>query len=146
MKKQLQRRWAFRQLTQIPRESYSVFIILDGDDIGRKITSCCISNNEFKLAAISREMNEAVVSIGRMLGELGFRIIFCAADGVVAARDLEFNANEVFNQVRLLAPEGVTFSAGVGQDLQQAYLALTQAKCSGKNKLLTYEQVGKNAS
>ncbi|WP_437574194.1 mCpol domain-containing protein [Sorangium sp. So ce887] len=116
-----------------------VFIIIDGDDIGRKITSCYISNDESRLAQISIDMSRAVVAISRLLDKMGFRVIFCAADGVVGANENPINADKLLDQIRELAPKGITFSAGTGQSLQQAYLALTHAKCSGKNMHVDYE-------
>ncbi|WP_437925354.1 mCpol domain-containing protein [Sorangium sp. So ce291] len=118
-----------------------IFIIIDGDDIGRKITSCYISNNESKLAQISVDMSRTVTAISLLLNKMGFRVIFCAADGVVGANANPVNAEELLDKIRELAPEGVTFSAGTGPSLQQAYLALTHAKCSGKNMHVDYESI-----
>lgn len=115
-----------------------LFIIVDGDDIGRKITHCYVTNDSRRLAAISRDVNAAVTAISELLKSLGFRVIFCAADGVVASVDNTFDPDSVMSRVRTLSPEGVTFSAGVGGTLQQAYVALTEAKCSGKNAIVRY--------
>ena len=87
-----------------------VFIIIDGDDIGRKITSCYISNDESRLAKISVDMGGAVVAISQLLQEMGFRVIFCAADGVVGVNSNRVDVERLFNRIRAFAPEGVTFS------------------------------------
>jgi hypothetical protein len=115
-----------------------LYLIVDGDDIGRKITSYFITNDEARLTRISTDMTTAVGAISVVLQESGFRVFFCAADGVVAANPNQVDAEKLFERVRSLAPEGITFSAGTGETLQQAYVALMQAKCSGKNRHLDY--------
>jgi hypothetical protein len=114
------------------------YIIVDGDDIGRKITSCFITNDETRLAGISAEMTAAVQAISAILQEAGFRVFFCAADGVVAVNENQVEMTKLFERVRSSAPEGITFTAGTGEMLQHAYLALMQAKSTGKNRHLDY--------
>lgn len=118
-----------------------MFIVIDGDDIGRKITSCYLSNDEVKLEQISSVMSVTVGEVARVLRENGFRVIFCAADGVVGATQADVDASIVFRNVQQIAPKGFTFSAGTGRTLQQAYLALMHAKCSGKNMLSDYSMI-----
>ncbi|SRR6266511_198124 len=115
------------------------YIIIDGDDIGRRITSCYITNDENQLAKISTEMSSTVIKISQLLQEAGYEVIFCAADGVVGMNSNRVDRETLFNSIQSLAPKGVTFSAGTGENLRQAYLALTHAKCSGKNLLVHYE-------
>ena len=114
------------------------YISIDGDDIGRKITSYYLSNSSKELRNLSLAMKASTENISRKLDALGFDIIFCAADGVVAATDLEIDFNALFKDVGNLAPEGVTFSAGVGENLKEAYVALISAKSNGKNCLHHY--------
>lgn len=122
------------------------YIIVDGDDIGRKITSCLITNDEVRLARISVDMSSAVAAISNLLERSGFRVSFCAADGVVAASELQVDPRTLFKQIRALAPAGVTFSAGTGCNLQQAYVALTHAKCSGKNMHVDYASLSRGTT
>jgi hypothetical protein len=119
------------------------YIIIDGDDIGRRITSCYITNDEKQLAKISIEMSSTVIKISQLLQEAGYQVIFCAADGVVGMNPNQVDLKALFDRIRSLAPNGVTFSAGAGESLRQAYLALTHAKCSGKNLLINYEWLNK---
>lgn len=122
------------------------YIIIDGDDIGRRITSCYITNDEIQLAKISTEMSSTVLEISQLLQEAGYQVIFCAADGVVGRNSNRGDVKALFNRIQSLAPKGVTFSVGTGENLQQAYLALTHAKCSGKNVLIYYEWINKEPS
>lgn len=122
-----------------------MFIIIDGDDVGRKITSCYLSNDEARLGQISHIMTTTVTQIAQILRQNGFRVIFCAADGVVATSEAAADALSIFDSVRRVAPTGFTFSAGAGGTLQQAYLALMHAKCSGKNTLSDYSLINRSS-
>lgn len=119
-----------------------MYIAIDGDDSGRKISLCYINNDEAKLREISRELEAASKSISALLSENGFKIIFCAADGVTAVRDrANIDLYDLFERIRGLAAPGFTFSAGVGASLHEAYVALLNAKCLGKNRLSRFDEI-----
>lgn len=114
------------------------YISIDGDDVGRKITAFYLSNDTKGLAELSQSLRDSTEEISIKLQEHGFNIIFCAADGVVASTDLEVDFKSIFYNIRAIAPKGMTFSAGVGESLRESYVALTSAKCNGKNCLHEY--------
>ncbi|UYO55180.1 mCpol domain-containing protein [Rhodopseudomonas palustris] len=119
-----------------------MYIAIDGDDSGRKIALCYINNDEAKLREISRSLEAAASSISSMLSANDFRVIFCAADGVTAASDsASVDFDGLFEKIRCLAPTGFTFSAGVGATLHEAYVALLNAKCLGKNRLSRFDEI-----
>ena len=115
-----------------------IYISIDGDDIGRKITSCYLSNDRNGLAELSQSLKISTKAISIKLQEYGFDIIFCAADGVVASTELDIDLKWLFSEIRRSFPEGMTFSAGCGINLREAYIALTSAKSNGKNCLHEY--------
>jgi hypothetical protein len=117
------------------------YISIDGDDIGRKITSFYLSNNIKQLKVFSSSLKLSTENISAYLTRLGFEILFCAADGVVASIDSEVSFSAIFKQISELAPKGVTFSAGVGRNLREAYIALMWAKSNGKNSLHHYYEL-----
>ena len=117
------------------------YISIDGDDVGRKITSYYLSNNKNGLTELSQSLQISTEGISSKLESHGFDIIFCAADGVVASTELEVDVEFIFGEIRSLAPRGITFSAGAGSSLQESYIALTSAKCNGKNCLHEYAQL-----
>src|SRR5215216_2300207 len=96
------------------------YIIIDGDDIGRRITSCYITNDEVQLAKISTEMSSAVIAISQLLQKMDYQVIYCAADGVVGMNPNQVDLKALFAKIRLLVPKDVTFSAGTGENLRQA--------------------------
>jgi hypothetical protein len=119
-------------------EAYLKYISIDGDDIGRKITSYYLSNNIIDLKEFSSALKISTDGISIFLSSVGFDILFCAADGVVASIDSEVSFEKLFEEIGKLAPEEVTFSAGVGENLREAYIALMSAKSNGKNTLHYY--------
>lgn len=122
-----------------PNTSATVYLTIDGDDIGRKITSCYLENDELKLAEISSILTYTVREISSLLQTEGFKLIFSAADGIVGvSTNREIDLTGLFQKVQRLAPDGITFSAGAGRDLKDAYCALTYAKCKGKNNLVDW--------
>ncbi|WP_429213961.1 mCpol domain-containing protein [Metapseudomonas resinovorans] len=114
------------------------YISIDGDDIGRKITSCYLSNDESKLHLISRQIEDSTLKIATLLESKGFNVIFRAADGVVAKINSDCNFEELFLAISSCSINGITFSAGVGSSLREAYVALLNSKSNGKNKLSNF--------
>ena len=58
------------------------YISIDGDDVGRKITSLYLENATAKLSQFCDEMKGATEKISNFLKGQGFEVIFCAADAV----------------------------------------------------------------
>lgn len=114
------------------------YISIDGDDIGRKITSCYLSNDEGKLNLISQQIEESTLKIATLLELNGFYVIFRAADGVVARTNIDCNFEELFLMISSCPTHGITFSAGVGSSLREAYIALINSKSNGKNQLSNF--------
>lgn len=118
------------------------YITIDGDDVGRKITACYIENDDVKLRELSNVMSEAVIKIAKLLEMYGFTIIFSAADGVagfVEGKRADFIS--IHKSIQQSAPVGFTFSAGVGESMRDAYMALLYAKSSGKNVIVSLNSV-----
>lgn len=115
------------------------YISIDGDDVGRRITSCYLNNDRDGLTELSESLKASTKEISNKLEMYGFDVVFCAADGVVAFTELEVDLKAIFSEIRTLAPKDVTFSAGAGSNLRESYMALTSAKCNGKNCLHEYD-------
>ena len=111
------------------------YISIDGDDVGRKITSCYLNNDEDKLYNISRELEDSTFKVASLLESRGFDLIFRAADGVVARIDGDCDFKDLFLVISSCSKNGITFSAGVGTSLREAYIALLNSKSNGKNQL-----------
>ncbi|MEJ2407640.1 MAG: mCpol domain-containing protein [Candidatus Thiodiazotropha sp.] len=119
------------------------YISIDGDDIGRMITSLYLSNNEKQLRHLSASLKESTLKVADFLSNMGFDIIFCAADGVVASTKKEQDYQEIFKEISFLSPDNITYSAGVGDSLKEAYIALLSAKSNGKKCLHNHSSMTK---
>ena len=121
------------------------YITIDGDDIGRRITSAYLRNDLSRLIQINENVSAKTNSIASYLRLKGFVIVFCAADGVAAysAQD-DFDSESIFQEIQEIAADDMSFSAGVGGDLREAYIALLSAKCSGKGCLHNFEDIKDN--
>ncbi|HBC3912524.1 MULTISPECIES: mCpol domain-containing protein [Vibrio harveyi group] len=117
------------------------YISIDGDDVGRIITSYYLSNDEKKLESVSEQLEVMTVGIAELLSEKGFNIIFRAADGVVAKIEADCDFTELFNTIRSINSSDITFSAGVGNSLRESYIALLSSKSNGKNKISIYSHI-----
>lgn len=110
-----------------------IYITIDGDDIGQMITSSYLKNDLHELSKINHVVNEKTLLISKFLKEQGFNIIFCAADGVAGFIDqIAIDKVFIFDSIKSLAEPELSFSAGIGTTLQEAYIALLSAKSNGK--------------
>jgi hypothetical protein len=122
-----------------------IYITIDGDDIGQKITSAYLKNDMAKLIKINEIVNKKTELIASHLNSKGFDIIFCAADGVAAySKDENNDMAAIFDAIQAIGACDINFSAGVGDDLRKAYIALLSAKSSGKGRLHKFEDIGNN--
>ncbi|MEE2952537.1 MAG: mCpol domain-containing protein [Pseudomonadota bacterium] len=116
------------------------YITVDGDDVGSKIASCYMINDEEKLENVSRLIKNASDIISKRLEEFGFRIVFSAADGVAAFAEDGFIPSEIFAQIKNAAGSEIQYSAGAGTTLRHAYFSLIMAKSIGKNQICSMEE------
>ncbi|MBH87498.1 MAG: hypothetical protein CL604_18380 [Alteromonadaceae bacterium] len=118
------------------------YISIDGDDVGRKITSLYLENAVAKLSHFCDEMKVATEKMSNYLTERGFEVVFCAADGVAASIESDIDFESVYTNLCKFAPEGINLSAGGGKTLSQSYIALLSAKSNGKNRIHRYSRLG----
>lgn len=118
------------------------FISIDGDDIGRRITALYLTNDREGLTSFVNNVNDNVQSITDALENGGHKIIFSAADGVVAEIIGDIDTAELYRKIADVGAPKLTFSAGVGDTLQECYVALLAAKSEGKARLRRYKDIG----
>jgi hypothetical protein len=120
------------------------YITIDGDDIGNKIAYCYFNNDAARLRELSLILGKVTADIAELLKTSGLDVLFCAADGVVAFGERNLDFGQIFEDLTSLAPPGITFSAGVGTSLSDAYVALLTAKSSGKAQLCFHNYTNTN--
>ena len=118
------------------------FITIDGDDVGRKITSSYLRNDLKELNYVNFLVKEKTELIANFLKDMGFIVIFCAADGVAGySENDEVNGDFIYNRILSIAGEDMSFSAGLGDDLRESYIALLSAKSAGKSRLHKFSEI-----
>ncbi|REE18246.1 hypothetical protein B0G71_1245 [Paraburkholderia sp. BL27I4N3] len=117
------------------------YITIDGDDIGQKIASAYLTNDTKELTRTNDLVQEKIAQIADFLKYQGFNILFCAADGVAGSSSSFFQNSTVFAEIRKIAGEEISFSAGVGNTLRDSYIALLFAKSSGKGRLQNFDDM-----
>nr|WP_208623374.1 mCpol domain-containing protein [Proteus terrae] len=80
-----------------------IYVTIDGDDVGQKITSSYLSNDVKKLILINEYVNSTTSKISEILVYNGFTIIFCAADGVAGCSfDDTINIGLIYKYIQKL--------------------------------------------
>jgi hypothetical protein len=116
----------------------SFYILIDGDDIGNKIASVYIENDEKELIKIIHDLAHILNQICKFMETLNFEIIFCAADGI-ACKGSHLEVDSFARYIESIGKPNYTFSVGVGNELQTSFFALKYAKAVGKNKVVICE-------
>lgn len=107
------------------------FIYIDGDNIGLKIEQSFLNNDEKKLSEINAMVTNAVKNISTYLLTTKQEIIFSGADGIISKGN-NINLSELLKIVRNV-DKNLTFSIGIGNTLNDSYIALRYAKSYNKN-------------
>ena len=121
-----------------------VFITIDGDDVGQRITKYYLDNDEKSLFELNQKMIETTHRMANYLEQLGFVIIFCGADGVAGrTKNCLASTSEIFKEISELGQRVSTFSIGVGETLRESYIALIAAKSHGKAQIYSYNNLAR---
>ncbi|PTA97685.1 MULTISPECIES: mCpol domain-containing protein [unclassified Sulfitobacter] len=118
------------------------FVTIDGDDIGRRLAACYLSNDIKALEATRELVDLKTHQISNLLTDLGYRVLFCAADGVTAhSNDNIVDDMRLYQSIENIAGLELAFSVGVGETLREAYVALLFAKSTGKARLCNFSSM-----
>jgi len=118
------------------------YIVIDGDDIGRTITGLYLKNDPASLGTFAESVKDKVCEIADLLRSQNFEVIFCAADGVAGHTDDAFtSALDIYRSIEAIGGKQITFSAGVGNSLREAYIALLASKSNGKAQIMNYSDI-----
>jgi len=116
------------------------YAYIDGDDIGLRIEKCFMDNDENTLTEINSLINNVISLITNYLFTNGSKIIFSGADGIIC-KSPNLDPSLIHDYINTNSPD-INFSIGVGESLQDAFLALRYAKSNGKNKVVILSQKG----
>lgn len=120
-----------------------IYVTIDGDDIGRKLASCYLSNRAEALRATKNLVDRKTQEISELLSSMGYEIFFCAADGIsgVLSAD-QIDTASLYQKIEDVSGDELTFSAGVGNSLRESYVALLYAKSTGKARICDFNSIG----
>ncbi|GJM32308.1 MAG: hypothetical protein DHS20C18_13090 [Saprospiraceae bacterium] len=107
------------------------YIYIDGDNIGLLIEKSFLDNNEKRIKEINRTVKEVVMEITKYLTIKDHEIIFSGADGIIS-KGINLDAISLMRYIRGLNND-ITFSVGIGENLNNSYVALRYAKSNNKN-------------
>lgn len=98
------------------------------------MTAKHLANDAVGLSDLVALVHSKVIQVERLLTDVGYNVIFCAADGVVAYKEDTdaTSAAALYTSIAAISGTDFTFSAGVGHSLREAYVALLAAKSNGK--------------
>jgi GTP cyclohydrolase III len=121
------------------------YIAIDGDNVGQKIEYFIVTNQAQELAAFSRKYCKTMVWLETTLrANLNADIVFMGGDSLLA---LCSNISLVpINELELIKSQfsqlsEMTFSAGIGSSLRQAYFALKLAKAKGRDRIELFKEL-----
>lgn len=118
------------------------FVTVDGDDIGRRLAACYLSNDVKALETTRELVDLKTQQISELLSDLGYNVLFCAADGVTAhSQEDIIDDIRLYQSIEKTAGLELAFSVGVGGTLREAYVALLFAKSTGKARLCNFRSM-----
>lgn len=109
-----------------------MYVSVDGDDIGKKLTRIIYSGTEDEITEFSKYVADFFIDIQETVIEFGGKVIFCAGDSIAYCIDGEKELQYTFEKMK---NDRFDVSVGCGNTLQQAHWALNIAKSLGKNQV-----------
>ena len=118
--------------------SPSLFVAIDGDDVGVTLEALVLRGGVADLASFSRCVTARMAALTQRLEDMGAQVIFAGGDSIL----VEFALPEIdLAWLHELPASPCTFSVGIGHDLMTAYLALRVAKGKGKHQTVRFDSL-----
>jgi hypothetical protein len=119
-----------------------IYVMIDGDDIGRKLAKCYLANRVEELREIKNLVDRKTQEISDLLINLGYEVFFCAADGISGVLSADkIDIASLYHDIENIAGDELAFSAGVGKSLRESYVALLYAKSTGKARICDFKSI-----
>lgn len=115
-----------------------MYAYIDGDDIGLRIEHSFMNNDEVTLKEVNDNVKLIVGKVTEYLIENNAKIIFSGADGIICKGDI-IEPKKIIDFIRTNSKD-ISFSIGIGNCLNDAFLALRYAKSSGKDIVAIYDK------
>lgn len=121
----------------------TVYLAMDGDDIGSQIEYFILKNDSHELMMFSLRFSAAIEwLIGELAAAYQPNILLSGGDTLLVSISHEIDT-DVIEAIRNGFAERArrTLSMGLGSSLREAHVALKYAKVSGKNRLCRYRDI-----
>lgn len=115
------------------------YVLLDGDQVGLRIEDLLLRNELSRLYLLIQDLDDAVLGLSRLLRAAGGLVYVCGGDGILGSADDLRPFLGALRKARILQP--CTFSAGVGDSVRDALIALKLAKARGPGEILRLRRV-----
>ena len=113
-----------------------IYIAIYGDDIHQKLEKCLLENDETNIIRTSAEITNTIDKIIGYLQHENLKIVFSAGDCILC----KCEAVDLIDLCNYLGKIGNvnTVSVGVGNTLENTYVAFKYAKSIGNNRIVLY--------
>jgi hypothetical protein len=117
-----------------------VYLALNGDNVGSKISETIMSNNPEEVRKVSANFNQAHAEIDQWVEKNGGRVISASGDEAIYEID-----DSKINELSRLASNyesktGHTLTAGVGSDIMEAVKAMVYGKMHDPGQIIQYDE------
>ncbi|MEH2089577.1 mCpol domain-containing protein [Nostoc sp.] len=121
----------------------SLYLAVDGDDVGRKIEFFIVTDQMELLSNFSHNFQSSMLWLAETLSdEFNAKIIFNGGDSLLAR--LQSDAISVSRleslRIEFASFSKATLSFGIGDNSRQAYFALKLAKATGKDRIEIFQE------
>ncbi|MGJ5631792.1 mCpol domain-containing protein [Nostoc sp. CALU 1950] len=121
----------------------SLYLAVDGDDVGRKIEFFIVTDQMEQLSNFSHNFQSSMLWLAETLSdEFNAKIIFNGGDSLLAR--LQSDAISVSRleslRIEFASFSKTTLSFGIGDNSLQAYFALKLAKATGKDRIEIFQE------
>jgi c-di-AMP phosphodiesterase-like protein len=122
----------------------TVYVAIDGDDVGSQLEYFVIMNNIQELKKFSDNYNNAMSWLSKTIQHrLSAEIIFSGGDNLLLAVEEQFSLIDKLREINAeFSQKGNrTLSIGIGRSPREANVALKLAKVKGKNAVQHYTEL-----
>ncbi len=113
----------------------NLYIALDGDNVGSKLSELIKEGDDLKVATFANGVAEDMLRYANQVRELGASVLLCSGDSLLYT----ISEENLKKAISLLDTDFCTYTIGVGRTIQEAHLMLNYGKFMGKNCIHTWK-------
>jgi GTP cyclohydrolase III len=124
----------------------TLYIAVDGDDVGRRLETYVVNNQVNDLENYARTFQEAINWLIQNLADsFAARVIFSGGDNFLIETEVRNNLLDIVEELRIefATKANSSVSIGIGEDPRRAFLALKLAKAKGKDRVVVFSEIDK---